>query len=108
MPHASSGLSGALRDLASGDDPRSASSAPPPAADEPLIAELAAHEPVAPATRPRPRRSPSPITRHHNSLKAAAIPAFRHRVVLSPNAELEGATADDSLGYILDSIEVPR
>ncbi|MEM9658102.1 MAG: MoxR family ATPase [Planctomycetota bacterium] len=43
-----------------------------------------------------------------DDIKAAAIPAFRHRVVLSPNAELDGATTDGSLGYILDSIEVPR
>ncbi|MEM6471007.1 MAG: MoxR family ATPase [Planctomycetota bacterium] len=43
-----------------------------------------------------------------DDIKAATIPAFRHRIVLSPNAELDGATTDDSLAYILDSIEVPR
>lgn len=43
-----------------------------------------------------------------DDIKMAAIPAFRHRVVLSPSAELEGAHPDETLGYILDSIEVPR
>jgi MoxR-like ATPase len=43
-----------------------------------------------------------------DDVKAAFCPAMRHRVVLSPTAELEGATADDVLLGILDSTEVPR
>jgi MoxR-like ATPase len=43
-----------------------------------------------------------------DDVKAAFRPALRHRVVLSPSAELEGATADDVLGGILDTVEVPR
>jgi hypothetical protein len=33
---------------------------------------------------------------------------MRHRVVLSPSAELEGITADTVLGNLLESVEVPR
>jgi len=33
---------------------------------------------------------------------------MRHRVVLSPSAELEGTTADAILGNLLESVEVPR
>ncbi|MEM6692273.1 MAG: AAA family ATPase, partial [Planctomycetota bacterium] len=43
-----------------------------------------------------------------DDIKAATLPAFRHRVVLSPNAELDGTTTDDALGHILESVEVPR
>ncbi len=43
-----------------------------------------------------------------DDVKAAAVPALRHRVVLGPNAELDGTTTDDALGYLLDAIEVPR
>jgi len=43
-----------------------------------------------------------------DDVKAAFCPALRHRVVLSPSAALEGAAADDVLGGILESIEVPR
>ena len=43
-----------------------------------------------------------------DDIKMAAIPALRHRVVLRPNAELDGTTTDDVLAQLLDSIEVPR
>jgi MoxR-like ATPase len=43
-----------------------------------------------------------------DDVKAAFRHALRHRVVLSPSAELEGATADAILGGILDTTEVPR
>jgi MoxR-like ATPase len=43
-----------------------------------------------------------------DDIKSAAIPALRHRVVLGPNAELDGTTTDDVLTQLLDSIEVPR
>ena len=36
------------------------------------------------------------------------IPALRHRVILSPEAEVEGETTDRSLQLLLKSIEVPR
>ncbi len=43
-----------------------------------------------------------------DDIKQAAIPALRHRVVLAPNAELDGTTTDDVLRQLLASIEVPR
>ena len=43
-----------------------------------------------------------------DDVKTAFLPALRHRVVLSPSSELEGTTADEVLGYLLDAVEVPR
>jgi MoxR-like ATPase len=43
-----------------------------------------------------------------DDIKAAFLPALRHRVVLSPSSELEGMTADQVLAYLLDAVEVPR
>jgi MoxR-like ATPase len=37
-----------------------------------------------------------------------AIPAMRHRVVLSPEAEIEGRDADGILREVLKAVEVPR
>lgn len=37
-----------------------------------------------------------------------AIPALRHRIILSPEAEVEGETADHSLASLIKTIEVPR
>lgn len=36
------------------------------------------------------------------------LPALRHRVIVSPEAEVEGETADHSLRSLLRTIEVPR
>jgi MoxR-like ATPase len=43
-----------------------------------------------------------------DDLKAVFLPALRHRVVLDPAEEIEGATADDALRRVLDTVEVPR
>jgi MoxR-like ATPase len=43
-----------------------------------------------------------------DDIKTAFHPTMRHRVVLSASAELEGASVEDTLGNILDSVEVPR
>jgi MoxR-like ATPase len=43
-----------------------------------------------------------------DDVKEAFLPAVRHRLVLSPAAELEGTTADDVLGRLLATVEVPR
>jgi MoxR-like ATPase len=43
-----------------------------------------------------------------DDIKAAFAPTLRHRVVLSPSAELEGAQVDDILATLLESTEVPR
>lgn len=43
-----------------------------------------------------------------DDVKHALLPAMRHRVVLSPSAELEGSTTDEVLANLLESVEVPR
>lgn len=43
-----------------------------------------------------------------DDIKAALLPALRHRIVLSPTAELEGTTSDDVLCQIMEMVEVPR
>jgi MoxR-like ATPase len=43
-----------------------------------------------------------------DDVKAMAPAALRHRLVLRPEAELEGMTADDLVRELLDAIEVPR
>jgi MoxR-like ATPase len=43
-----------------------------------------------------------------DDVKTAFAPTLRHRVVLSPSAELEGAQVDDILAMLLESTEVPR
>jgi len=40
--------------------------------------------------------------------KYLALPALRHRVLLSPAAEIEGRTTDTALSAILDQVEAPR
>ncbi|MFV0443759.1 MAG: AAA family ATPase [Planctomycetaceae bacterium] len=43
-----------------------------------------------------------------DDVKAAFLPALRHRVVLSPASELEGMSTDDVLAHLLDAVEAPR
>jgi MoxR-like ATPase len=43
-----------------------------------------------------------------DDVKEAALPVLRHRVILRPEAELEGLTADRVLAGILEGIPVPR
>ena len=43
-----------------------------------------------------------------DDVKALALPALRHRVLLSPSAEIEGRTADEALSALLSQIEAPR
>jgi MoxR-like ATPase len=43
-----------------------------------------------------------------DDVKTSFVPAMRHRLVLSPAAELEGTEVDDILGGILEATEVPR
>ncbi len=43
-----------------------------------------------------------------DDLKAVFLPTLRHRVMLDPAEEIDGATSDDALRRILDSVEVPR
>ncbi len=43
-----------------------------------------------------------------DDVKALAAPVLRHRVVVAPELELEGISADQALRAMLDRIEVPR
>ncbi len=43
-----------------------------------------------------------------DDIKLLALPVLRHRVVLSPGAEIEGQGADRIVGDILEQIAVPR
>ena len=43
-----------------------------------------------------------------DDIKSAALPVLRHRVVLRPEAALEGVSASQTLAAMLNSVEVPR
>jgi MoxR-like ATPase len=43
-----------------------------------------------------------------DDVKALVRPALRHRVILSPAAEIEGRRVDDILGALIERIEAPR
>ena len=43
-----------------------------------------------------------------DDIKRMIRPAFRHRLMLTPEAEVEGATADHIIGEVLQSVEIPR
>ncbi len=43
-----------------------------------------------------------------DEVKAVTLPALRHRVVLRPEAELEGVTSDGVLRGLLEAVPVPR
>jgi MoxR-like ATPase len=43
-----------------------------------------------------------------DDVKSAALPVLRHRVVLKPEADLEGITADQLIADVLRAVEVPK
>jgi MoxR-like ATPase len=43
-----------------------------------------------------------------DDVKALALPALRHRVILSPAAEIEGRRVDDVVRGLVDQVEAPR
>jgi MoxR-like ATPase len=43
-----------------------------------------------------------------DDVKAAALPVLRHRVILRPEAELEGLATDQVLGEVIGSVAVPK
>jgi MoxR-like ATPase len=43
-----------------------------------------------------------------DDVQSVLLPTFRHRVVLSPSAELEGVTTDEVLRNLIEMVEVPR
>ena len=43
-----------------------------------------------------------------DDIKQFALPVLRHRVLLAPDAQLEGRRVDDLLAALLDSVDAPR
>jgi MoxR-like ATPase len=43
-----------------------------------------------------------------DDVKSLALPALRHRLMLSPSAEIEGLTTDRIMQEILDRTPAPR
>ena len=43
-----------------------------------------------------------------DDVKLLALPLLRHRVILSPTAEIDGRRTDDIIAGLIDSIEAPR
>ena len=43
-----------------------------------------------------------------DDIKAAALPVLRHRLLLKPEADLEGLTTDQVISQVLAAVEVPR
>jgi MoxR-like ATPase len=43
-----------------------------------------------------------------DDVKAAALPVLRHRLLLKPEADLEGLTTDQVLAQVLAAVEVPK
>jgi MoxR-like ATPase len=41
-------------------------------------------------------------------IKFVAVPALKHRIVVSPEKEMEGVTSDQIVQQIIESIEIPR
>lgn len=41
-------------------------------------------------------------------IKFVAVPVLRHRIILSPEKEMEGVAADEVVRQIIDKVEVPR
>jgi len=43
-----------------------------------------------------------------DDVKAMVAPTLRHRVILRPEADIQGLSADDALGGALSTVQVPR
>ena len=43
-----------------------------------------------------------------DDVKAAATPVLRHRVIVAPELELEGVSADTALQSLLEKVETPQ
>jgi MoxR-like ATPase len=43
-----------------------------------------------------------------DDVKAAALPVLRHRILLKPEADLEGLTSDQVLSQVIAAVEVPK
>ncbi len=43
-----------------------------------------------------------------DDVKAAALPVLRHRILLKPEADLEGLTTDQVISRVINAVEVPK
>jgi MoxR-like ATPase len=43
-----------------------------------------------------------------DDIQQAVLPVFRHRVVVKPEADLEGITADQVLQEVVRAVELPK
>jgi MoxR-like ATPase len=43
-----------------------------------------------------------------DDVKAAALPVLRHRILLKPEADLEGLTTDQVISQVISAVEVPK
>ena len=43
-----------------------------------------------------------------DDIKAAALPVLRHRILLKPEADLEGLTSDQVITQVISAVEVPK
>ena len=43
-----------------------------------------------------------------DDIKTAALPVLRHRILLKPEADLEGLTADQVMKQVINAVEVPK
>jgi MoxR-like ATPase len=43
-----------------------------------------------------------------DDVKAAALPVLRHRILLKPEADLEGLTTDQVIQQVVSSVEIPK
>jgi MoxR-like ATPase len=43
-----------------------------------------------------------------DDVKALALPVLRHRLTMSPGAEIEGLTTDAAVARVLEEVEAPR
>jgi MoxR-like ATPase len=43
-----------------------------------------------------------------DDVKALVLPALRHRLILSPAAEIDGRKVDDVVATVVESVEAPR
>jgi MoxR-like ATPase len=43
-----------------------------------------------------------------DDIKTMVLPVLRHRVILSPEVEIDGLGVDEVLGNLLDKVDAPR
>jgi len=43
-----------------------------------------------------------------DDVKNAALPVLRHRILLKPEADLEGLTSDQVIKQVISAVEVPK